>query len=482
MENKQDDDKIMSRKSSSNYDLEELHREAEEMRNAADTDEELKKKLIFGEKDISIFKIYCHLMEKLDYFFIILAIIGSLGGGLSLPIMAYISSDLMGDVGNTSEYAADPLQLIERVEDAFDTQIKRFLIFGAISFASNFLSICFWTLVGSRMCHKLKRNYFTVILSQEQGWFDANNAFEFATKVQAQLEQIEFGIGEKLGLVLQMGSSCVIAFIFAFIISWKIALIMMTVFPFIMLFVIILVKALRTGIIMGRKTWEKAGGLAEEMLYNIKTVASFANFEYETRRFNEKVELCYQLDLGTVFRLAFCMGFLIFFLNLSFVIAILYGRTLVRKDYNSNKGKDFTAGDVMGAALCTLMGIMGIGITGPNIKVIQESCTAASDYFTLLEREPQMDYSESIEKPPREQMLGRIEMKDIKFIYPSDPNKRVILDGLNLTFEPGKKVALVGESGCGKSTTVNLIERLYETSGGEIIIDGLDIKKYDIIS
>ena len=72
---------------------------------------------------------------------------------------------------------------------------------------------------------------------------------------------------------------------------------------------------------------EKAGGLAEEMLYNIKTVASFANFEYETRRFNEKVELCYQLDLGTVFRLAFCMGFLIFFLNLSFVIAILYGRT-----------------------------------------------------------------------------------------------------------------------------------------------------------
>jgi len=77
-------------------------------------------------------------------------------------------------------------------------------------------------------------------------------------------------------------------------------------------------------------------------------------------------------------------------------------------------------------------------------------------------------------------MLGRIEMKNIKFIYPSDPNKRVILDGLNLTFEPGKKVALVGESGCGKSTTVNLIERLYETTEGEILIDGLEIKRYDV--
>ena len=474
------EDKKLSRKSSSFYDLEELRREAEEMRDAKNADSELKKNLMFEEKEISIFRIYSHLMEKIDILYIILAIIGSLGAGLSLPIMAYISSDLMGDVGNTSEYADDPLVLLDRVKSAFNTQIRRFLIFGAIAFVCSFLAICFWCLLGSRMCHTLKRRYFTVILSQEQGWFDANNPFEFATKVQAQLEQIEFGVGEKLGMVIQMASSCVISFIFAFIISWKIALVMLCVAPFIIVDVLFLINALRTGIIMGRKTWEKAGGLAEEMLYNIKTVASFANFEYETRRFNEKVELCYQLDLGTVFRLGISIGFLIFFMNLAFVIAIMYGRTLIGRDYNENKGKDYTAGDVMCSAMCTLMGIMGIGLTAPNIKVIQESCTATSDYFTLYEREPQMDYSESTEKPPRDQIIGKIEMKNIKFIYPSDPNRRVILDGLNLNFEPGKKVALVGESGCGKSTTVNLIERLYEATDGEILIDGLDIKKYDI--
>jgi len=474
------EDKKLSRKSSSFYDLEELRREAEEMRDAKNADSELKKNLMFEEKEISIFRIYSHLMEKIDILYIILAIIGSLGAGLSLPIMAYISSDLMGDVGNTSEYADDPLVLLDRVKSAFNTQIRRFLIFGAIAFVCNFLAICFWCLLGSRMCHTLKRRYFTVILSQEQGWFDANNPFEFATKVQAQLEQIEFGVGEKLGMVIQMASSCVISFIFAFIISWKIALVMLCVAPFIIVDVLFLINALRTGIIMGRKTWEKAGGLAEEMLYNIKTVASFANFEYETRRFNKKVELCYQLDLGTVFRLGISIGFLIFFMNLAFVIAIMYGRTLIGRDYNENKGKDYTAGDVMCSAMCTLMGIMGIGLTAPNIKVIQESCTATSDYFTLYEREPQMDYSESTEKPPRDQIIGKIEMKNIKFIYPSDPNRRVILDGLNLNFEPGKKVALVGESGCGKSTTVNLIERLYEATDGEILIDGLDIKKYDI--
>ena len=51
---------------------------------------------------------------------------------------------------------------------------------------------------------------------------------------------------------------------------------------------------------------------------------------------------------------------------------------------------------------------------------------------------------------------------------------------MNITIEPGQKVALVGESGCGKSTTVNLIERLYEPVEGEVLIDGIDIKKYEL--
>ena len=474
------DGQPMSRRTSSYYNYEELQKEAEEMRDVERAEDELKQNLMFEEKDVSLIQIYCHLAEPIDYFYIVLATIGSIAAGLSMPIMSYLSTDLFSDVGNTSEYANDPEKLLQRVKHAFDVQIKRFLVLGVIMFVANFLSICFWTLVGSRLCHRLKRNYFTVLLNQEQGWFDANNAFEFATKVQAQLEQVEMGIGEKFGQIITMVSQCILSFVFAFITSWKLALVMLSIAPLLFVNMYILVVSLKTGIIMGRKTWEKAGGIAEEMLYNIKTVASFANFEFETRRFNEKVELCYQLDLGTVYRLAACIGTLIFLLNLSFVIAILYGRTLIGKDINSNKGRDFTGADVMTAAFCTLMGIMGISLTAPNVKMVQESCTATSDYFSLYERIPEMDYSQSIEKPPRESIQGRIEFKDVKFIYPSDPNERVILDHLNLTFEPGKKVALVGESGCGKSTTVNLIERLYEAEGGEILIDGMDIKKYDV--
>jgi len=472
----------MSRKASTYVDLELAKLEADKLLSGENADNELKKNLMFEEKSVTIFHLYGHLSQPIDYLYMLLGTIGSIGAGISMPIMAFLSSDLFSDIGNTSESVTD--QQIDDMKDivrkSMNKQIKRFLLFGVLAFVCNFLNVCFWSLVGQRCMHQMKRNYFTTILSQEQGWFDAHNAFEFATKVQAQLEQVEMGIGDKFGQIIMMLSQCVTGFIIAFITSWKITLVMLCVAPFIIGVLLFMVNSMRTGIIMGRKTYEKAGGIAEEMLYNIKTVASFSNFEFEQKRFNEKIEICYQLDLATVFKLGISIGLLIFFLNSSMTIAMAYGRTLIKKDFNNNKGRDFTGGDVITVTFCTLMAIMGFGLIAPNIKIIQESCTASSDYFTLYEREPAMDFSQSVEKPPRDSIQGRIEFKNVIFKYPSDPNERIILKGINLIFEPGKKVALVGESGCGKSTTVNLIERLYETTSGDVFIDGIDIKRFDV--
>ena len=471
----------MQKRKSTFVDVEKAKNEADNLLKGKD-ETGAKSNLLFDEKKISIFRLYGHLNRPIDFFFMILAFIGSVGAGISMPIQAYISSDLFSDVGNTSESITPEqiLIMLKVVEDVFNRQIKRFLIFGAIAFACNFLSIAFWNLVGQRDIHHLKFKYFSVILGQEQGWFDQNNAFEFATKVQAQLEQVEQGIGDKLGNIFMSAAQCVTGFVIAFITSWKLTLVMLCMAPLILIVICIMLVSLKTGIIMSRKTYEKAGGIAEEMLYNIKTVASFANFEFEMNRFNEKIEVCYQIELQTICKLAFCIGFMIFFLNCTMFVSLLYGRTLIQKEYNANKGRDFTGGDVITVTFCTLMGVMGIGMVAPNIKIVQESCTATSDYFTLYEREIPMDFSQSTEKPDISEIKGEIVFNNIEFIYPSDVNKRVILNKLSLTFYRGKKIALVGESGCGKSTTVNLIERLYETTKGEIFIDNIEIKRYDI--
>ena len=234
-------DEAMTKKTSSQfYDLNKLKKDAEELRDSSNAEAELKKNLMFEEKNISLFHIYKHLSEPIDFLFMILATIGSLGSGISMPIMSYITTDVYADIGVTSEVTSDRDSLMATVKDVFTTQEKRYLILGIIAFVCNFLSICFWSLMGSRMCHKLKRLYFKVILSQEQGWFDENNPFEFATKVQAQLEQVEMGIGEKFGQVLQMSSQCILAFILAFILSWQVTLVMLCISPLIIVDILLM--------------------------------------------------------------------------------------------------------------------------------------------------------------------------------------------------------------------------------------------------
>ena len=372
-------------------------------------------------------------------------------------------------------------EIFIKFDDNVDSLVRKLLIIGSAMFVAFGGQKFFWCYCGMRQMHHLKEKYFAVILRQEQGWFDANNAYEFSTKVQAQFEQIALGVGEKFGLLLQAISQIICGIIIAFYKSWKLTLVMLAISPTIFACVIALVCLIRKPVIGSRKTYEKAGGAAEEMLYNIKTIASFSNFEFEIDRFNRMINIVHYFDRKKAFILGATIGGALFFIYVTFFVSTMYSRKLIGEDvWNDNSDKPFTLGDTVTVVFSTLVAILSVGFTAPNLKIIQESAIASSDYFTLYEREPQMDFSQSIERPPRDQVLGKIEFKNVNFYYPSDPNKKMILKNLNITIEPGKKVALVGESGCGKSTTVNLIERLYETTSGEVLIDGIDIKRYDL--
>ena len=440
--------------------------------------------LMFEQKNISVPKLYCHLSKQTEKILLIFGIIGSLGSGVSGPLMTQLFGGTIDDASSSQDINPALMSEIELDEffDVFQNNIdkmsKKFIYIGIGMFFANFLANFCWTYAGLRMVFHLKENYFSIILKQEQGWFDENNAYEFATKVQAQIEQVDLGVGDKLGTILQCIAQLITGLIIAFITSWKLTLVMLSVSPCIIGAVCYLITALKNSIILGRKTYEKAGGVAEEMLYNIKTVASFANFDFENKRFGQYIDKCHSLDREKAIKLGGSIGVIIFFLNFTFFIAVLYGKKLIVDGMGKNNR--LTAGDVMTVIFSTLMAIMSIGGIAPNLKSIQEACTASSDYFTLYERKPAIDTSHSTFKPPRDQVQGKIEFKDITFIYPSDVNQRKILEGLNLVIEPGQKVALVGESGCGKSTTINLIERLYEATEGKVLIDGRDIKEYDL--
>ena len=441
-----------------------------------------KKILIFDKTKVSVFRLYFHLSNKFDFFLMILGLVGSIFTGASNPIMAYLtgtttSEASLGTEGNINSMNETQKKIFfKEFKKNMDKKVSEFLIYGMTSFIAAFMSNFFWYYASLRQMHHLKEKYFARILMQEQGWFDQNNVYEFATKVQVQLDQIELGVGEKFGTLVESISTFITGLIISFLSSWKLTLIILCVSPFLALCTIYMITSSRKSLSLSRKAYETAGGIAEEVLYNIKTVVSFGHFDFEKQRFGYYADLVRQFDAKAGFKYAIATAGVNFFSFLSYFVCILYARSLLSKENNNN----IKPGDIMTVCLSTIMAISSFGMMAPNISIIQEACIASSDYFTLVDRKINIIESESNYMPSRDTIKGRIEFKNIDFIYPSDENRRKILDGLNLVFEPGQKIALVGESGCGKSTTVNLIERLYEPTEGEVLLDGVNIKKYDL--
>lgn len=268
------------------------------------------------------------------------------------------------------------------------------------------------------------------------------------------------------------------SFIVGFTYSWKLSLVLVGIMPFIILGGHFMVQSLRNASVKNRQAYEKAGGIAEEILYHIKTVASFANFQYEIKRYDEKLGDSLRAGVRGGLYTGVTMGVLYLLVFASYAIAVWFGSKLIaEKEFNSNTGKPFAAGDVMTILFTIVFGAFSLGQAAPNIKAISEAMNAAYDFFELVNRRPLI--KNGTQKPHKDSLTGEITFEDVSFAYPANPMK-LILDKLNINMKANTTTAIVGTSGSGKSTIVNLVERLYEISSGVIAIDGTDISTIDV--
>lgn len=114
----------------------------------------------------------------------------------------------------------------------------------------------------------------------------------------------------------------------------------------------------------------------------------------------------------------------------------------------------------------------------PCMSAFAAGRAAAYKMFETIKRKPEIDaYDTSGEMP--EDIRGNIEFRDVHFSYPARPNEQ-IFRGLNLSISSGLTVALVGQSGSGKSTVISLIERFYDPQHGEVLIDGINLKQFQL--
>ena len=447
----------------------------------------IEENLIFDYKYVNPFKLYYRISEKLDIFLMIIATIFTIGSGLSNAIKSSLLGDAINKLATTVDSKDLPDDeyeiLMDSVEPEVNKTIKKFLIYGSVMFVFNFLSEFLWLYSGMRQMHNLKIKYFSTILKQEQSWFESNNVFELGTKVQAQIEAIQPAFGDTLGNLILRIIEVISGYYMGFKTSWKLTLVLSACgLPFIIAGFFVMRYGIRTQKIINLKMQQKAGGIAEELLYNIKTIASFANFDYEINRYDKAFQSPNIKKIPKTINSGIVIGVVNLGIYLGFTITCIYARSLIETDYDITNVDDvFTSGDVVTVLFAIRKALLSLVEIPPILLMIRESCASASDFFSLSERNPKIIESKKNLIIDRNEIKGKIEFKNVFFSYPDEERgDKPVLKGINLVIEAGKKIALVGESGCGKSTTVSLIERLYEATEGEILLDGININEYNL--
>ena len=236
-----------------------------------------------------------------------------------------------------------------------------------------------------------------------------------------------------------MITEVIAGFLLAFISSWKLTLILLTCFPFIIAGALIMTFTLSKLTVASRKMYEKAGGMAEELLYNIKTVTSFVNFDFEIQRFSGLIKKVERLDKRKALINGVSIGIILFGIFIGYTATLLLARKLILDDFREinldsiynlievedDLDKGITIGDIQKVLFGVIGSIVAIGQLAPNIQVIRTASLASSDYFTLLERKPQIYVSQNNLMPERDSIKAQYNSKILNlFILVINPENQ----------------------------------------------------------
>ncbi|KAJ7520420.1 hypothetical protein O6H91_19G005500 [Diphasiastrum complanatum] len=325
---------------------------------------------------------------------------------------------------------------------------------------------------GERQATRIRGMYLKAILRQDITFFDVEtNTGEVIGRMSGDTILIQAAIGEKVGSFLRLLTTFLGGFVIAFIKGWKLTLVMLSTMP-------LLIAAGGTMAFMisrmaskGQEAYAEAGTVVEQVVGGIRTVASFTGEKKAVDTYYNSLQKAYKAGVTQGLASGLGLGCALFIMFCSYALALWYGSKLIVDE-------GYTGGAVISVIFAVLMGGMSMGQASPSLSAFAAGQAAAYKMFEVIHRTPDIDVFD-LKGTVLEDINGDIEFRHVDFTYPARPDVPVFRD-FCLTIPGGITAALVGESGSGKSTVISLIERFYDPQAGEILIDGLDIKKMQL--
>ena len=312
--------------------------------------------------------------------------------------------------------------------------------------------------------------------------FDQVQKFSFAnldrfstgslvTRLTNDITQVQNLINMALRMMLRAPGMLIGALIMAFMMNARLALVILVVIPILILVIVLIIKTAFPRFDTMQKKLDMLNSNIQEVLTNVRVVKSFVRGEYEEERFAKSNENLKTASLSAFNAIIFTMPVMMFLMNATTLAVVWFG------------GKQILAGQMPVGDLTAftsyivqiLMSLMMLAMV-----LLQSSRAIASLHRIMEVLDTKVTLTdEDCALPDKTVDSGRVEFKDVTFRYYKE-NKEPVLSHISFTIETGQVLGIIGSTGSGKTTLVQMIPRLYDVDQGEVLVDGVNVKDYSL--
>ena len=281
---------------------------------------------------------------------------------------------------------------------------------------------------------------------------------------------------EGTAVVMESTFAMIVGIVIGFSYSWKISLVALGCVPFMVVGGAINTKFQSGYSNIDEEAYKDANLLAGDSILNYRTVASFGHDNLLVKEYDVLTEGPVKTSVKKAQCIGFWFGFSQFVQNAVFSL-LYWAGAMFQKAEGVNSGEQLFI-----AMFAMMFGSFAAGQAnqyGPDMGKAKKAGLSVFTYIDLPSKINAVDIPAEAVKINPATFKGEIELRDVWFRYPTRKNEWVF-KGLNLKIHPNESVAVVGESGSGKSTLVNLILRFYDPDHGQVLIDGVDVRTYDL--
>lgn len=334
----------------------------------------------------------------------------------------------------------------------------------------SFFRIYFFSQVSERAMADVRRAAYSKIITLPITFFEKRRVGELTSRISADISQLQDVLTLTVAELFRQVGTLTIGTAIIFYVSWKLTLFMLATFPVIIVAAMFFGRFIRKLSKQAQDLLAQANIIVEETLQSVNVVKAFTNEKLEINRYGSALQLVVNTALKAArFRGVF-VSFVIFALFGGIIGVVWYGGSLVLSN-------EMAFADLLTFIVYTTFIGGSVAGMGDLYAQLQRTIGSSERILEILEEPSEVNAAE--ETPLFVPVLGNVQFNDVRFSYPARPDVQV-LKGITLDVAAGRKIALVGQSGAGKSTIVQLLMRYYPIGSGQITVDGRDLSGFNV--